>query len=195
MRALIRLLDSGLRRANGVFEFRDDPACLLRLQITRAPHAVLLGQKRIAAGETILELHLWNEHVPPIPSTGPDLAWAGGIQRRFIRSLRAAAAWMKADPRARDVQAVSAISGLLYPGSRPGGVHFMQRLGFVVMPYHGPLGGFSEFWENFYSWWLMWAFNAGSLRSRRFLRLRRTEAWMTAAEFVHRYGADRVEKE
>jgi hypothetical protein len=57
-----------------------------------------------------------------------------------------------------------------------------------VFPYRGPLARFGEFWENLYTWGLMWTFNAASLRHRSLLRLRRAEVWMSAAELLARYG-------
>jgi hypothetical protein len=66
----------------------------------------------------------------------------------------------------------------------------LSWLGFVVQPYHSPLGSFGEFWENFYSWAIMWAYNAVSLRQRHLLQLRRSEFWMSIADFLRRYGAD-----
>ncbi len=49
----IRRLDRHLRRRRGIFEFTDDPACVLRLAIARD-----------AAGAPIGELHFWNEQMP-----------------------------------------------------------------------------------------------------------------------------------
>jgi hypothetical protein len=63
-------------------------------------------------------------------------------------------------------------------------------LGFTVLPYHNPLGRFGEFWENFYTWWIMWTYNQASLRHRRLFRLVRAEVWMTMAELLSRYGTD-----
>jgi hypothetical protein len=63
-----------------------------------------------------------------------------------------------------------------------------QHLGFTVLPYYRPFGRFGEFWENLFSWWMMWAFNDVSLNSRKFWRLQRTEIWMTRDDFIHRYG-------
>ena len=37
-----RCFDAWLRRVYGVFEFSQDVDCLLRLQVTRAPHALRL---------------------------------------------------------------------------------------------------------------------------------------------------------
>jgi hypothetical protein len=50
------------------------------------------------------------------------------------------------------------------------------------------MGKFGEFWENLFSWWLMWTYNQASLDSRLFFRLQRTEIWMTTGEFLRRYG-------
>ncbi len=64
----------------------------------------------------------------------------------------------------------------------------MQSFGFTVLPYHNPLGKFGEFWENLFSWWLMYAFNTASMDTRKFWQLERTEIWMDRDEFIRRYG-------
>ncbi len=208
MRAFIRLVESLLRRSQGVFEFTDDPDCLLRLQITRVhsaltaegspplPGSYPAGEVRVGAGDLVLELHLWNDHIPPLPAGGPDWGWANRTQRLFVRSLQAAAREMQRDPRFAGVKAVHAISVLFAPSEAPGetpgghsgGARLMQRLGFVIVPCRNPLGQFGEFWENFYAWWLMWAFNKVSVRHRQFWRMRRMEAWMPAETFIRRFG-------
>jgi hypothetical protein len=190
MHALIRHFDTLVRRANGVLEFCDDDECLLRLQVARAPHTLHLEGQVVEAGEAVLVLHLWNEHIPRLPQAGPDLAWAVQGYRMFIRSLRAVARQMQHDPRLAGVQAVGGVMALFGPTGNPDKAGLLQRLGFRVMPYHGPLGRFGEFWENFYSWWIMWTFNAVSLRHRRLVHLRRVEMWMTADRFLNRYRAD-----
>jgi len=62
-------------------------------------------------------------------------------------------------------------------------------LGFTVLPYYRPMGRFGEFWENLFSWWLMWTFNTSSLYSRKFWYLQRTEIWMTRDDFLQRFGS------
>jgi hypothetical protein len=190
MRALVRHFDALLRWVYGVFEFCDDEDAILRLQVTRAPHALPLGGHAADAGEPVLALHLWNEHLPALPTAGPDLAWAARARRLLIWSLRAVARQMRHDPRLAGVRAVGGVTVLLSPAERPGGARLMQRLGFAVVPYYNPLGRFGEFWEDFYSWWIMWAFNAVSLRHRRLVHLRRVEVWMSAEEFLNRYGVN-----
>jgi hypothetical protein len=189
MRVLIRTLDRLIRWANGVFEFCDEEECLLRLQWARAPHDLHLSDgTQVRAGDPVLKLHLWNERVPPLGPVGSDLAWAANVRRRLIHSLRAAAQWLADQPGRADVRAIGGATVLVSPGGAAGGLRLMERLGFDVFPYRGPLARFGEFWENLYTWGLMWTFNAASLRHRSLLRLRRTEVWMAIDEFLARYG-------
>jgi hypothetical protein len=64
----------------------------------------------------------------------------------------------------------------------------LEHLGFTVMPYHRPFGAFGEFWENFYTWWLMWTFNPASTRHRKLLGFTTDGIWMTKEEFLKKYG-------
>ncbi len=187
MRTLIRRFDGLLRAAHGIFEYCEDEDCLLRLRLTVASHPLQLSPQVVAVGEPVLELHLWNEHIPTLPLAGPDLIWATQVRRMLIHSLRSLARQMEHDPRLAEVRALGGVTVLLSP-DRPSGMRLMERLGFTVMPFHSPLGRFGEFWENFYTWCLMWTFNAVSLRRRQLIRLRRAEIWMSADEFLRRYG-------
>ena len=179
MRTIIRGIDRLARRANGVFEFCAEEECLLRLQVARAPHDLHLSDgTQVRAGDPVLKLHVWNEHVPPLGPDGADLAWATRVRRGLIRSLQALARWLAAQPGLADVRAIGGATVLIPAGGESGSLRLIQRLGFDVFPYQGRLGRLGEFWENLYSWALMWAFNAASLRHRPLLRLRRTEVWM-----------------
>ena len=192
MRAFIRLIDAAVRRARGVFTFCEQEDCLLRLQLSRAGHELRFPGCRVPPGVPVLELHLWNEHVPPLPPSGPDLAWATKMRRLFLHSLRAVGRQMGRDRRLVSVRAVGGVTGLLSLDGNSGGVAGFERLGFTVLPYHHPRGRFGEFWDNLYAWWLMWAFNPVSLRSRRFSGLQRVEIWMPAEEFLSRYGDEGI---
>lgn len=189
MKSLIRCFDRFLRWALGVFEFCDDPGCILRVQRARAAHVVPLADGQVPADAPILVLHLWNEHLPPIPPAGPDLTWATQTQRRLAVSFRALARQVQQDPRLAGVQAVGGITVLFFPGDGSGGEKLFKHLGFAVYPYHSPLGHFGEFWENLYTWGIMWTFNAVSLRQRRLLQLRHSEIWMSTDRLLKRYGA------
>jgi len=187
LRLLIRAFDAWLSRTLGVFEFCEDPECLLRLQLARASHDLCLPGGTVQAGEHVLLLHLLNERIAPIPPQGPDLSWAMPMQRRFVYSLRRVARYIQQSPQLADVCAVGGVTVLAGPGNS-GGSHMLQRLGFTLIPYHRPLGAFGEFWENFYTWLLMWAYNPASLRYRGLCRLKRAEIWMPAEAFLRRYG-------
>lgn len=190
MRGLTRRFDGLLRRACGVVEFGDDPHCLLRIQAAHCPRRLCLSDRVVVRrGEPVLMLHLWNEHVPPMGSAGPDLLWAAKVRRRLIRSLRCMALLVATDPKLAGVRAVGGVTVLVPPGHDSGQTRLLARLGFDVLPHpHGLLGRFGEFWENLYTWALMWTFNAPSLHRKRLLRLRRSEVWMPRQRLLAQYG-------
>ncbi len=187
LRLLIRNFDAWLSRILGVFEFCQDTECLLRLQLAQASHDLCLPGVTIQAGEPVLLLHLCNERIAPIAPHGADLGWAIPMYHRLVHSLRLVAAYMRQSPALANVHAVGGVT-VLAEASNEGGSHMLQRLGFVLMPYHRPLGAFGEFWENFYTWLLMWAYNPGSLRYKGLHRLKRAEIWMPVEAFLRRYG-------
>jgi hypothetical protein len=190
VRTLIRLFDRFLRWRLRVFEFCEDPSCILRLRLARAPHSIPLPDGEIPAGAKLLELHLWNERMLRLPQEGADVGIATQAGRMLLFSCQAAARELQHNPSMSGVQVVGSITVLIGPDEGSGGARLFKRLGFTLFPYHNPLGRFGEFWENFYTWGLMWTFNAPSLRYRQLFRMRRTEMWISAKEFVRRYGGD-----
>jgi len=188
MGAAVCLIDFLLRTSQGIYEFTDDPECILRIQLKRATHEVNIGNERILKGESVLAVHAWNERMPKLPLEGATLEWALQLRRQVIHSFRQVAQVMQADNQYSQVRAVCGESALFSFSGHTGGTRLMQHLGFTVLPYHRPFGRFGEFWENLFSWWLMWTYNYASLNSREFLRLQRTEIWITAQEFMRRYG-------
>jgi hypothetical protein len=188
MKAFVRAIDAMLRRARGVYEFSDDPSCVLRIQRGVVPHELDFDHAMVPAGVPALALHLWNERVPRIPSEGADLGWATALGRSFRHSLHLVGDELLQEPALQDIKAVGAFSTGVFGPVGVSGARVFERLGFKVMPYHSPLGRFGSFWENLYSLWLMWAFNSASLHSRRLMSMERSEMWMTAEGFVARYG-------
>ncbi len=184
----IRLLDKLLRRAYGLVEWSDDPTCLLRFRVISMEHAVALPDREIPTGAPALELHFWNEHFPPIPDSGPDIGWAIQLQRMFIGSFRGIAQQLQRDPQLAGVQAVGGVTVIIPFGHSAGAEHIPRRLGFTVLPHHGKLGRFGEFWEKLYVRWLIGAFSPQSLQRRHLSQLRRVEVWMSVEEFQRRYG-------
>ena len=190
MKSLFRLLDRLLQRIYGVFEFTDDPECLFRLSVTHLSRPLLLGDQTIPAGAEVLILHFWNERMPQLSKKGTTLAEGVQSQRQIIRSLRAVAAEIQRNSRLANVQAVGGVTALITTTGTTGTEKLYKHLGFTIVPYHNPLGRFGLFWENLYSWLLIWTYNEASLRRRPFLNLVRTGEWMTVKKFLARYATE-----
>jgi len=93
LKEAVKGLDCLLRRCLDIREFSRDPDCILRLGVVRAGRDLALSDgTRIARGEPVGDLHLWNERVPPMPPEGPTLSWAVTFQKRMKRSLELLAA-------------------------------------------------------------------------------------------------------
>jgi hypothetical protein len=187
MRNAIYRLDGILCRHYEIFEFSHDQNCILRLQLTHAPHPINLHDTVVNAGEPIMELHLWNERLPLISSEDLSVSWASHTEHLFIHSLRLVATYISRSPHLVSVCAVGGVTSVIAPEAHTAGVKFMQNLGFTVLPYYRPAGRFGEFWENFYAWWLIWAYNPASLKHCQFFHMQRTEIWMSVDEFQTRY--------
>jgi len=188
LRGGVFVIDHLLSRSNRIVTISPDPDCLLRLQLRQASHTVRLGTEIIRQGDPVLALHVNNERIPRLPAGGANLEWALGLRRQMVYSFEIVARVMQSDPQYAHVRAIYGASAILSFSDHTGGLRLIQRLGFTVLPYHRPAGRFGEFWENLFSWWLMWAYNPLSLQSRQFWHLQRTEIWMTAADFIRRYG-------
>jgi hypothetical protein len=188
MRSTVRLIDILLCKSQGIVVFSQDRDCILRIQRIRAAHSVSFAGQVVDRGEAVIAIHLWNERMPQIAQAGADLAWALLIRRKLVHSFRLLASMMKNDCQYTQVRAVCGASAVISFAGHSGGKRMMQHLGFTVLPYHRTLGKFGEFWENLFSWWLMWAYNAASLHSREFWHLQRTEIWINREEFIRRYA-------
>ena len=188
LRHIICRFDRWLSRQLRVQVFTDDPQCLMRIQVWEAPLEIALPVGAIPREARVLMLHMWNERAPLIPEAGPDLGWALDTRRRMIHSLRLVARHIQYTPALQDVQAVGGITPHVTLIGVDGGKAMLDHLGFAVFPYYRPLGEFGKFWENFYTWWLMWTFNPISVRHRQMWNLQRTEFWMGTEEFLEKYG-------
>jgi hypothetical protein len=182
-------VDACLRRLNGIDEFCDDPACLIRIAPDEARRAIALSDgAQIRAGDPVGVLHLWNEHLPRFPVHGPDLRWASEIRRRVERSLAALAVHIEADARWREARALRADAAFL---SRIGAFQMSRvarRHGFEAVAVPPSIGGrLHAFGENFLLWGLARAYNPPALRRRRFL-CDRHEVWISRERFLARYG-------
>jgi hypothetical protein len=195
--ALVDRVDGVLRRCLGVFEFSDDPPCILRLSIGRCSRDVtLVDGTHLRRGERIGELHLWNERVPAVPREGPDLAWAWQFQRGLQRSFCALAAYVCQEPSLADVRAFRGVNsfGSKYASVHMAGIAERWGLELVVVRPRGLWGHLRHLVESAYAVALIWAYNPNGLRGLDLVRLRRDELWISRRALMDRYrsaGGDR----
>jgi ceramide glucosyltransferase len=199
LRPLVRGLDACLRRTCHIFEFSPGQDCLFRLALGESRQDLTLSDGTpVRRGDLVGELHLWNEHIPPLGDRRSDLAWALAFRRQLIRSLRELTAYTQTDPRLARVKAFRGEGAF---GSRYTPVHLAkmaERWGFELVRRDGATGWrrrFADFWENLHATCLTWAYNPASLRGRRVWELRRDQFWITRETLLRRYGAEQVPSE
>jgi hypothetical protein len=186
MRSIIRAIDCSLRKLKNIFEFCDDPDCVFRVSVSDLSSPLHLRDSEVPAGSKVLELHFWNEHIPPMPRQVLGISWAVKFRRRVTTSARLLGNSIREDPRMAGVQAVGGVTPLFTPGDGSAAEGIFLRLGFAVTQHQNTLGRFAEFWEEVYGWLLMWAFSNGNHPHLR--EVRRSDFWMSVEEFVRRYG-------
>lgn len=109
----------------------------------------------------------------------PGLVYAAGASRR-----------LPVESRFAGVRSVGVLTVLVVVGGTSGAERLFERLGFRLTSHRSPLGRFGEFWENLYTWALMWGYHQVSLDGWHLLHLERTEVWVTVEDFLYRYGAE-----
>lgn len=184
----VRFLELVLRRCRKVYEYTTDGTCVFRLGLGLSKDSLTLADgTRIRPADVILDLHLWNEHVPAIPREGPCVAWGLAMHRRVLHSMTLLAAHLESD----DYREIKALRGEAAFGSRLGRrqmCRVAERYGFELFRGEPPLARrFRFFWENFVTWGLIWTFNRGGLRGKKLMK-ERFELWISRDELVRRYG-------
>jgi hypothetical protein len=186
---LVGSIDGLLRACHGIFEFTDDPICVLRLGLRPAggPRTLADGTA-IGYGEPVGGLHLWNEHLRQYSGDGPDVGWACDMRRRVVRSMQLLANYIEREP---GWQSVRAFRGAVNLSPRLGTIQIRRlssRLGFeVVEPSLTVARRLHFMGDCFNTWALTRAFNRAALPRQRFLR-GRCELWISRDGLLARYG-------
>ena len=187
MRRIILAFDRWMVRRAKMMPVSTDPNCLLRLEVQRAPRKLAFGEITINKGEFLLGFHIWNDHLPPLPANADDLGWALLTYRLFAASLPQMADFIRQHPQLATAKVLRGKTALLPPPGK--GRHSpLAALGFNVKPYRSPLGKFGNFWEHFYLYWLIWAFNPDSTKGKSLFDVNLTELWVPIPEFLARYA-------
>ena len=178
--ALVRSADRAQRRLLGIWEFSDDPECLFRLSVSRAPaHAVLRDGTELAPGQRVAILHIWGEHFPRIADQGPDMAWAKVVQRRLTKSLRMVAIEFAHNPRLAGLPAFGNVASFHFT---EGIYRLLERLGFDVLeprPNHGLPSRLRRRLIQWWTWLLRRAHNPRSVALLGASDLQVRPVWMS----------------
>jgi hypothetical protein len=181
--------DAKLRSYYGIYEFTDDPNCLLRVGLGQARAAVSLSDgTEVEFGQLVGTLHFWNEHMPRYSARGPDLGWACAVRDRVRYSLRAFSDYIESEPAWQNVRAIRTETALPARLGAPQLMRVFQRYGFERVPTDfSLLARLHGLGECFVLWGLTRAFNPAALPRQPFLRDRH-ELWISRATLRLHYA-------
>lgn len=191
MRMAVRRLDAFLRRRQHIFDFSNDPRCVLRISPDVCREAIVLADgAAVVPGDAVGEIHFLNDHLPQIPPGGPGIAWANEARRALEHSLRLLARAAVADSR---LQHVRAFHGTIILGVRGGRKQIdrtASRLYFQRIDPRMPPGlstRIHHIFQNILVRMLIWTFNPGGVRGLG-LRRQRNSLWISRRTLLGQYG-------
>lgn len=185
----LRGIDWILRRYYGVYPFTFEQGCILRLSWGRSSEEQQLSDGTcVRPGDPLVHIHLWNERLKDLPQDRASLAWGRDLVRMLTSSLSMLAAHLDEVQRGQSVVALRGEFGLL--------THLWAArviavpLGFdvVLKELPGLRVWRRAFWDNFYSYLLLWVFGPASMRGKRLANLNRVVIWMSRERLIERYG-------
>ncbi|HEV8679023.1 MAG TPA: hypothetical protein VGQ90_06580 [Stellaceae bacterium] len=182
----IQALDRLLLHCCGMHEFTDDPACIARIAWRTARRDLPLKcGMLVRSGDPIVELHLWNEHLPPLSQGGIDMAWGIVMDRQVRRSLRLLAIHLAAHPQ---IVALHGEAALGCQMGRPQRARLAGRYGFEIVDEAAGLPRRVRFFcEDFLFFVLARTFNPHGLKGKPLHRAR-FDVWMSRTELDRRWS-------
>lgn len=193
---LCRRVDTFLRQRQSIFEFCHNPLCLLRIALRPAELTSGLPEGLpVQPGGLVGELHLWNEHIPPIPADGPNLAWARLLRERMFKSFALLAASVRHEPRFQAVNVFTAKTRLGGDRSRTHFERLMKPFGFERIADRKCRGWreqLSGIGECLHLWGLLWVFNPVALTHHRLIQLSFRQLWMSRQTLLEKYPEDSI---
>lgn len=177
-----------MRRRLGIWEFSDDPDCILRVALLRSRWEIGLNDGTvIRRGETIGMIHAWNERVPPIPPGGADMAWARELRRRLVRSLQLLARATREDPRLQTIRGFGGAGVLRFS---PAILRLLERLGLEIyeLPPQSLRDWLEEPVSRIWTWLMRRTFNPVSVEGRGLEVLSRRFYWIGREKLLQMYG-------
>jgi hypothetical protein len=183
-------LDAWLRRQQGVFEYVWARDCIFRVAINHLDRDLDLSDGvHLRSGDRVVNLHLWNEQVPPVPAAGATIAWARQMNRGLAVSLHHLAEYLAARPALDDIKAIRANMGF---GTSQQGQQLARisgRYGFEPAPKSGSVSrgaAIHRFGENVLISLMVLARSTAALR-RDSLWRDRTEVFLSRQTLDERF--------
>lgn len=185
----IRAIDWVLRRFYRVKPFTDAPDCILRLAPGRSRESILLSDgTRVGVGDPVIELHLWNERLAALPQSRLTLGWGRRLMRGLEASLRLLAAHLEQNPGTRSAVALRGEFGFLMDLRVAEAVATRLGIDIRLKELPGLRIWRRAFWDNVYSYLLLWTFSPASMHGKRLPGLNRAVIWMSLDRLLERYG-------
>ncbi|MEN2983696.1 MAG: hypothetical protein ABDH25_01550 [Dictyoglomaceae bacterium] len=178
---LVIILDKIVSLFLGVKKFTENPKCILRYRPVKVKKDIVLPNGDIIKKNSwIIDLHLWNEHLPPIPKDGVDLDWGRKFYSLLINSFLELLDFLE-NSRWKNVEYLFGETAFFFVDQERV-IRFLNKLGFLVLPLEeGKTHGedFYRFLQNGYSWCLIYAYNKESLKRKKdFFYVRRYNLWV-----------------
>ncbi len=182
-------LDRWLRRRQGVYEYSSNPVCLFRVNRGEADQALTLSDgTRIRPGDPILNLHMWNEHMPAMPAEGATVGWARQAHRAVNTSLRELARWLARRADHADIAALRADMRLATVAQSQQLVRITTRYGFESAASRAETGSLRQLGENILMYLLVLAANPAAIRTDVLWR-DHALVYLSRAALERRYGS------
>jgi hypothetical protein len=173
---VLSAFDVRQRRRQAVFEYSHNPACIFRLDISRARRLLVLRDgTHVDAGGRVARLHFWNEQIPQLAEDGATIAWARRMQRAIAISLDELARYLAEQPDLADVAIVCADVPSATRSQSGQLARIMAHYGFETIrePERLPFGErLHRLGENILISLIVLAHNAGALRPDTLSRVR-----------------------
>ena len=187
--AAVSAIDRYLRKKLDIIEFSDDPDCLYRIRFCSAYRDLSLPDTVVRQGEPVAEIHLWNEHLPPMGEAGLGLEWGVRMRRMAMRTHQLMAEQLLHNPVWADVRAVGATTAMFPAVAGSHRERTLARFGYIVIAHQNPEGAAAEFWQRVWAWALWHTYQSGTRRVPLPFEISRSDIWMSAEELQRRYGA------
>jgi hypothetical protein len=192
---LILGLDGWLRRRQALIEYSSDRRCVFRIQIGRLERDVALADgTRGRTGDRVVDLHIWNEHVPIMPKEGATIVWARLALDHLDTSLRELARYLAARRDLDDILIIRGNAACGVPEQRAQVTRMCERYGFekIADPAAPTMRQRAHrLGENILISLIVWTLNTTALR-RDTLRRDRVQVFMSRAVLARRFGGQRA---